>query len=50
MSTVLPDWELDRRVKLDDKVTFPMTLDMAPYLCEADEQPPTADAAPDPEA
>ncbi len=45
-----PDWELDRRVKLDDKVTFPMTLDMAPYLCEGDEQPGAEVAQPDPES
>jgi hypothetical protein len=29
------DWELDRRVKLDDEVAFPLTLDFAPYLSEA---------------
>jgi ubiquitin C-terminal hydrolase len=26
------DWELDRRVKLDDRVEFPLLLDIAPFL------------------
>ena len=25
------DWELDRRIKLDNEVSFPLTLDVAPY-------------------
>jgi hypothetical protein len=35
------DWELDRRVKLDDAVEFPLVLDIAPYMSDPPPAPST---------
>ncbi|KNC50447.1 ubiquitin carboxyl-terminal hydrolase [Thecamonas trahens ATCC 50062] len=38
------DWQANRRVKLNQKLTFPLVLDMAPYMADSGEAPMLYDA------